>query len=248
MSRNILILGATSDIAHALAAEFAACGDKLFLASRDADELARIATDLTVRYNLNIQHGIFDADDLASHQNFWQQTLATMGTIDGVVVAFGYLGNPQTARQMPEIKTIIMRNFIGAASILSYCADYFAAQNSTSQKFIMGFSSIAADRGRQKNYVYGAAKAGLSTYLQGLRNRLAVNNIRVITVKPGFVDTAMTFGLPGMFLVAKPTSVAKSIMKHVTDGSEIVYTPWFWRYIMLIIKLIPEKIFKKLNL
>jgi len=114
--------------------------------------------------------------------------------------------------------------------------------------FIIGISSVAGDRGRQSNYVYGAAKGALSLYLQGLRNRLHPSGVRVITIKPGFVDTAMTYGLPGMFLVASPQAVGESIASSPGKSADVVYLPWFWRYIMLIIKHIPEPIFKRLKL
>lgn len=236
---NILILGATSSIARACAAEFAARGDHLFLASRDKDELARIATDLKIRFNCKVNYGEFDAENFASHQIFLHDVLKTMGTIDGVLMATGYLG------QTNESQKVITRNFSGAISILDICANYFEQQN---KGFIIGLSSVAGDRGRRSNYIYGAAKAALNVYLQGLRNRLASTNVKVITIKLGFVDTAMTFGLPKLFLVAKPTYVAQKILLALKYGYDVTYIPWFWWYIMSIIKMIPEGIFKRLKL
>lgn len=235
---NILILGATSSIARACAAEFAASGNHLFLASRDSDELARIATDLKVRFNCKVNYGAFDTEDFAAHQNFWHQVLKTMGSVDGALMAAGYMGHKN------ESQKIIARNFSGVVSILDIVADYFEQQKKGS---IIALSSVAGDRGRRSNYVYGAAKSALNVYLQGLRNRLLPVNVKVTTIKLGFVDTAMTFGLPKLFLVAKPDYVAKKILlahKHVYD---ITYIPWFWWGIMLIIKAIPEAIFKRLK-
>jgi decaprenylphospho-beta-D-erythro-pentofuranosid-2-ulose 2-reductase len=140
---------------------------------------------------------------------------------------------------------VIASNFTGAVSILSYCANYFEPLQ---RGFIIGISSVAGDRGRQSNYVYGAAKGALSLYLQGLRNRLFAKGVRVITIKPGFVDTAMTFGLPGLFLVATPQSIGERIVAALGKSADIVYLPGFWRYIMLIIKHIPEPIFKRMKL
>lgn len=114
--------------------------------------------------------------------------------------------------------------------------------------FIIGISSVAGDRGRQSNYVYGAAKGALSLYLQGLRNRLYPRGIRVITIKPGFVDTAMTYGLSGLFLVASPQNIGERIVRSLDKSADVVYLPWFWRYIMMIIKHIPEPIFKRMKL
>ena len=114
--------------------------------------------------------------------------------------------------------------------------------------FIIALSSVAGDRGRQSNYIYGSAKGGLSVFLQGLRNRLFHSGVRVITIKLGFVDTAMTFGLPNLFLVASPQEVGKKIVKAVNRGRNVVYIPWFWRLIMGIICSIPECVFKRLKL
>jgi decaprenylphospho-beta-D-erythro-pentofuranosid-2-ulose 2-reductase len=245
MSKTVLILGATSAIARATAAAFAARGAALYLASRDLDELQRIAADLRVRFGVEVHYGFFDAEATESHEAFMQSVIETMHGISGVVLAFGYLGDQQAARDFKVGEKIIACNFIGAASILSHCANYFEPMKCG---FIIGISSVAGDRGRQSNYVYGAAKGALSLYLQGLRNRLYVSGVRVITVKPGFVDTAMTYGLPGLFLVASPQAIGERIVAALGKSADVVYLPWFWRYIMLIIKHIPESIFKRMKL
>ena len=245
MSEAVLILGATSAIARATAAAFAARGDTLYLASRDEDELRRIAADLHLRYGVEVRHGSFDAEATGTHEAFFRSVRAAMPDLSGVVLAFGYLGDQQEARDFKVAAKVIARNFTGAASILSLCADYFEPLK---RGFIIGISSVAGDRGRQSNYVYGAAKGALSLYLQGLRNRLSASGVRVITIKPGFVDTAMTYGLPGLFLVASPQSVGERIVAALGKSADVVYLPWFWRYIMLIIKHIPEPIFKRMKL
>ncbi len=140
---------------------------------------------------------------------------------------------------------IITSNFTGAVSILGICANYFEPLK---RGFIIGISSVAGDRGRQSNYVYGAAKGALSIYLQGLRNRLFPSGVRVVTIKPGFVDTAMTFGLPGLFLVASPQHIGKQIVRTLSKSTDVVYLPGFWRFIMLIIKHVPEVIFKRMKM
>lgn len=245
MSKTVLILGATSAIARATAAAFAARGYSLYLASRDQDELARIAADLRLRHNVEVRHGLFDAEATDTHEAFFNSVVAAMPNLSGVVLAFGYLGDQQAARDFNVGARVIASNFTGAASILSYCANHF---ESIKSGFIIGISSVAGDRGRQSNYVYGAAKGALSLYLQGLRNRLFASGVRVITVKPGFVDTAMTYGLPGLFLVASPQTIGERIARTLDKSADVVYLPWFWRYIMLIIKHIPEPIFKRLKL
>ena len=245
MSETVLILGATSAIARATAAAFAARGDALYLASRDLDELQRLATDLRLRHGVEVRYGLFDAEAISTHETFFQSVTEEMPNLSGVVLAFGYLGDQQAARDFNVGAKIIAANFTGAASILSYCANYMEPLQ---RGFIIGIASVAGDRGRQSNYVYGAAKGALGLYLQGLRNRLFASGVRVITIKPGFVDTAMTYGLPGLFLVASPQDIGERIVASLGKSADVVYLPWFWRYIMLIIKHIPEPIFKRMKL
>jgi short-subunit dehydrogenase len=246
MKPSVLILGATSSIARASAQAFAAKGHSLFLAGRDVAELERVALDLQVRFQVMVRCGYFHAEALDDHRSFFEGVLKASGELAGVLLAFGELGEQKRATQeFAEALTIINRNFIGACSILTYCANYFG---NLGKGFIIGISSVAGNRGRQSNYVYGAAKGGLSLFLQGLRNRLHHAGVRVITIKPGFVDTAMTFGLPGMFLVADPRKVGKQIVDSLDRSKDIRYIPGFWRYIMLVIEWIPEFIFKRLKL
>ncbi len=246
MKGSVLILGATSPIARATAQYLASEGYGLYLASRDADELKRIAADMSVRYSIPVEASRFDAEDFYSHPDFIQRVVKQVGNLEGVVLAFGYLGEQQHAVvDFKEGHAILNRNFVGACSILSECANYFEAKKSG---FIIGISSVAGDRGRQSNYYYGSAKSGLSTFLQGMRNRLYPSGVHVMTVKPGFVDTGMTFGKPGLFLVASPTTVGQEIGKALKKRKTVVYVPWFWRYIMCIIKAIPENIFRRLKL
>lgn len=245
MSDAVLILGATSAIARATAVAFAARGDTLYLASRDEDELRRISADLRLRFGVEVHFGLFDAVAMEIHESFFRSVIAVMPKLSGVVLAFGCLGDQVAARDFSMGEKVITINFTGAASILTLCANYFEQKKSG---FIIGIASVAGDRGRQSNYVYGAAKGALSLYLQGLRNRLYASGVRVITIKPGFVDTAMTYGLPGLFLVASPQSIGECIVDSLNKSTDVVYLPRFWRYIMLIIKHIPEPIFKRMKL
>lgn len=245
ITRWVLVLGATSAIARASASAFAARGYAIYLAGRDEDELERSATDLRLRHDIKTMYGIFDAERIETHDNFFSQIQQVTGGIEGVVMAVGYLGDQMAARNFPQADRVFQANLVGPASMLALCANAFEARKCG---FIVGISSVAGDRGRQSNYVYGAAKSGLSRYLQGLRNRLYPAGIKVLDVKPGFVDTAMTFGLPGMFLVASPQHVGERIARAVEKSRDTIYVPWFWRYIMLIIRSIPETIFKRLKL
>ncbi len=246
MSGPVLILGAVSAIARSTASVLAAKGYSLYLAGRDMDELSRLAKDIEIRYGVKVKFGYFDGDAYDSHADFLKDVLGKMGELEGVLVAFGYLGDQQlAASDFAEGEKIIRRNFTGVCSILSHCANYLESRK---KGFIIGITSVAGDRGRQSNYFYGAAKGGLSLYLQGLRNRLFPSGIRVITIKPGFVDTSMTFGMPGLFLVASPVYVGERIVKSLEKSKDIVYVPWFWQHIMWIIRMVPEPLFKRLKL
>ncbi len=246
MKGSVLILGATSPIARAIANALASEGVSLFLASRDDAELERIASDIVARYGVVVRCGHFDAESFPTHGPFVRRVVKEVGDLEGVVLAFGYLGEQSKAVvDFSEGLAILNRNFVGACSVLSECANYFEAKKSG---FIIGISSVAGDRGRQSNYYYGAAKSGLSTFLQGMRNRLYPAGVHVMTVKPGFVDTGMTFGKAGMFLVASPQVIGEKIVKALNKRKNIIYVPWFWRYIMAIIKAIPESLFRRLKL
>jgi len=240
------VLGATSAIARATADALARRGYPLYLGGRDADELDRVATDLAIRHGVPVRHGAFDALQTPRHGAFVNRVIAEAGPLAGAVVAFGLLGDPQKARDDPrEADRIFRTNFNGAASVLGHLANHFEGRGSG---FLVGLSSVAGDRGRRGNYAYGAAKAGLTAFLSGLRHRLSAKGVRVVTVKPGFVDTAMTFGLPGMFLVASPASVGERIARAAGDGPEVVYVPAFWRPVMALIRALPEPLFKRLDL
>ncbi len=244
---TVLILGATSGIASALAKEFAAHKYDLVLGGRDRDELSALASDLSLRNSVRASVLAFDALDTQTHAASLQSFLAESGNaLAGAVVCIGYLGDQAKAQvDWDEARLILETNFTGCVSALNILANHFELRRTG---FICAISSVAGDRGRQSNYLYGAAKAGLSVYLQGLRNRLFPAGVKVITVKPGFVDTRMTYGRPGLFLLASPESVAQGIFRAIAKGKSVVYLPWFWRPIMLIVRSIPEAIFKRLRM
>lgn len=245
-SRKILIIGATSAMARAIAAAFARCGDSLYLAARDTDEAAHIAADLAVRYQVSTHFGKIDIARTSGHAAFITQVIDALGGLDGVVFAAGFMADQADAEQdFSLVENMVQVNYLGAMSVLDQCASYLQQQKSG---FIVGISSVAGDRGRQSNFYYGSTKAALAVYFSGLRNKLQSHGVHVMTVKPGFVDTAMTYGLKGMFLVASPQFIGDKIVQAVSKKRNVVYLPWFWRYIMLIIRHIPEFIFKKLKL
>ncbi len=243
---NWLILGATSGIAIPLARELASRKHRLFLAARDQKRLDLLATDLKTRYDIEVKTSILDALDFDSHNKFIEKVESTFGHIYGVIWAIGIIGDQKEAEtDFSLAHEIIQANYTSAVSLLSRLAEQMQARR---KGHIVGLSSVAGDRGRVKNYIYGSAKAGLSAFLQGLRQRLAPYGIHVLTVKPGFVDTRMTRGQEGMFLIAKPEDVAREIALAIDRKIEVLYTPWFWRFIMLILRHISEKIFKHLRL
>lgn len=242
----VLILGATSGIARAIALNLGLRGHSLCLAGRDQDELERLASDLRVRADVTVWTGKFDADDADSHKTFFDWMVEQCGVFEGVVLAFGYLGDQQVAQQdWSEASRILHRNFVDAASLLHVAGAFLEKQGTG---WIVALSSVAGDRGRMSNYVYGSAKGGLTVFLQGLRSRLQKANVHVMTVKPGPVDTAMTFGMDKLPLLADPDKVGADIVNALVKGKDVVYVPGPWRLIMFILRSVPEKIFKKTSL
>lgn len=244
---SVLILGATSGIGKAVAAEFARRGKSLVLAARDRQELDAVVSDLALRHGVPARAIEFDALDEASRERTLQQAWELCGeSCAGVVTSIGYLGSPKRAeRDWIEARRVLDVNFTAHVALLQWLAQQLTAQGSG---YICVISSVAGDRGRQSNALYCAAKGGLNVYLQALRNRLYHAGIRVITVKPGYVDTGMTYGKPGMFLVGSPERVAKDICHGIDNHRDVIYTPWFWRFVMLGVRWIPERVFKRLRL
>lgn len=240
----ILIIGAKSDIAKATAKEYAKQGYDLYLAARDSSELEEFANDIKIRYERKIKCVELDILDYTSHNIFYEELEQKPL---GVISVVGYLGDQCKAENdFNETQKIIDTNYTGVVSLINIIATDFEKRKSG---FIVGISSVAGDRGRKSNYIYGSAKAALTSYLSGLRNRLYATNVQVLTVKPGFVNTKMTEGidLPEK-LTAQPEEVAKNIYKAQQKGKNVLYTKWIWKWVMLIIKYIPESQFKKMSI
>lgn len=240
----ILILGANSDIARATAREFAFDGYNIQLASRNTKELEKEAEHLKVKFGIKAQVFYFDALDFDSHSEFYSGLNEKPA---GVVAAFGTLGDEAMARQdFFKAQNIIETNYLGAVSILEIVAADFERRR---WGFIIGISSVAGDRGRQSNYLYGSAKAGFTAFLAGLRHRLFAAGVSVLTVKPGFVDTKMTqgLGLPAK-LTAPPKEVAEKIVKAMKKKKKVIYVKPIWKLIMLVIIHLPEWLFIRTKL
>jgi short-subunit dehydrogenase len=245
-TRRALVLGARSAIAEAIAQRLAQDGWDLVLAARASDSLEPVAADLRLRTDRSIHLLDFDALDMDGHESLAQRVRTEAGEFHLVICVFGHMGDADEERQKTaQMLQTLTTNFTAAAVCLAHIANDFEARG---EGGIIGISSVAGDRGRQSNYPYGAAKAGVSVFLQGLRNRLAAKGIHVLTVKPGFVDTPMTQGKEGMFLVASPKRVASDILRAWHKKRDVIYTPWFWRWLLLVIRLVPERIFKRLKL
>ena len=241
---SLLLLGAGSDIACSLARKFASAGYEIQLAARSASRLQPLRQDIAIRYKVACSLHEFDAAKPDTHTPFFSSLPVQP---DITISVFGYLGEQEKAESdWSECERIITVNYTGAVSILNIVANAYAAQNKGT---IVGISSVAGERGRQSNYFYGSAKAGFTAYLSGLRNRLYPNGVHVLTVKPGFVATKMTENMPLPPLVtAQPDAVATAIFNAVRKKKDVLYVKWMWRWIMLLIKCIPESVFKKMKL
>ena len=244
--KRVLIIGATSAIAQATAKLFAAKDGALFLVARTNEKVESVANDLRVRGAAKVETLAVDLLDFDQHETILKQAIAAMGGLDIVLVAHGTLGDQQKSAEDYTVAELELRtNLLSVISLLTPIANYFEAQKSG---VIAVISSVAGDRGRQSNYVYGTAKGGLNIFLQGLRNRLDPAGVCVLTIKPGFVDTPMTEAIKKNPLFASPEKIAKGIYRSINAKRDIVYLPWFWFWIMLIIKHVPERIFKRLKL
>lgn len=242
---RLLILGGNSDIALATARVFAREERAdVVLASRDMEVLEKRAADIRLRYRVRADAVYFDARDYESHPAFYAGVTPKP---DGVVLAFGaYADQSDVGDDFEKSRRLIDTNFTGAVSILGIVAADFERRG---HGFIIGIGSVAGLRGRQSNYLYGASKAGLGVYLAGLRNRLSKCGVHVMTVLPGFVRTKMTesLDLPGA-LTASPDDVATDIYRGFRKRKNTIYSKWFWRIIMGLIRATPEPIFKRLNM
>ena len=243
---NILILGATSAIAKHTTRLFAADEHQLYLVARNEDKLKSMQQDMRVRGATDVHYASLDLSDDSQHEAMIKQATEKMGSIDTVLVAYGTLGDQKFceknyANTLKELQI----NSLSVISLLTILANQFEEQKSGT---IAVISSPAGDRGRQSNYVYGTAKGALTIFMQGLRNRLAKSKVHVLTIKPGFVDTPMTKDFKKGLLWVSPEVISKGIYTAIRRKREVVYLPFFWRYIMLIIKSIPEIIFKRLSL
>src|SRR6185312_94869 len=241
---SVLLLGAGSDIAGSLARKFASAGYGIQLAARNVLRLEPLQKDVAIRYNVNCSLHEFDAAAPETHNAFFESLPVRP---DIAISIFGYLGDQDKAKSdWSECERILTVNYTGAVSILNIVANAYAARN---EGTIVGISSVAGERGRQSNYFYGSSKPAFTSYLPCLRNRLYPAGVHVLTVKPGFVETKMTENMPlPPRLTAQPDAVAAAIFEAVRKKKDVLYVKWMWRWIMFMIKCIPEGVFKKMKL
>lgn len=247
MTGNVLVAGATSGLARALAEGLAARGHGLVLAARDAGEAERTAADLALRFSVPAAALAFDARDAASAAALVPRAEGALpGGLAGVVVAFAAMPAQEEVEADPDaLLAMVDVNVRATMALLEAAAALLATRPGS---FLCAFSSVAGDRGRRKNYAYGATKAALSAAMEGLSSRLAPLGVRVLCVKPGPADTAMTWGAvnPASPLVARPETVARDVLRALAKGRSVVYTPRVWRAIMAVLRALPAPIFRRL--
>lgn len=244
MSR-VLIVGATSAIAQATARRFAADGARLFLVGRDSDRLDQVAADLESRGAAKAATHVMDANDLDAHAPMIDAAESALDGLDIVLIAFGTLPDqPLCQRRVDDAVQAWRTNAESPMALLTLLAERFERQGSGT---LAAISSVAGERGRKANYVYGAAKAALTQFLEGLRHRLHGSGVQVITIKPGLVDTPMTAAFEKGALWAAPDRVGADIYRAIRQGQEVCYTPRFWAVVMLVIRTLPRRLFKRMN-
>lgn len=243
---RILILGATSSMAIATARKLAARRAGFYLVARAASKLEAVACDLTTRGAAHVATQVLDLDDMASHPRMLAAAAEAMGGIDLALIAHGVLGDQEAAQADYSVaEAILATNFLSAVSLCTWLGNYFEARG---QGTLAVISSVAGDRGRKSNYVYGASKGALNIFLDGLRNRVDRHGAHVLTIRPGFVATPMTAHLPQNALFADPNTIADGILKAVAARKDNVYLPPIWALIMLLVRSIPQSIFKKMDM
>jgi short-subunit dehydrogenase len=243
---RVLVLGATSAIAGGVMRPLAERGACFYLVARSPEKLKAVADDLLTRGASGVYVRVMDLDDTTEHPAMLAAALKELGRIEVALLAHGVLGDQEKAQaNYATAEAILHTNFLSAVSLITWLANYFEL---TRQGTLAVISSVAGDRGRKSNYVYGASKGGLNIFLDGVRNRIDRSGVQVLTIKPGFVATPMTAHLPQNALFAHPAVVGKGILKAIEKRKDVAYVPPIWTLIMLIIRSIPRSIFKKLNL
>lgn len=244
--RRILIIGATSAIAEAVARLYAARGDTLYLVARDGIRAQAIAQDLQIRGAAAVHTDTLDVADFAAHAGVIERAFSAFGGVDVALIAHGTL--PDQTRCDADVAYAVNEFTLNGTATISLTACIARKLEAQGAGTLAVISSVAGDRGRASNYFYGAAKAAVSTYLSGLRQRLYGSGVNVLTIKPGFVDTPMTAAFEKGALWATPAQVARGIVRAIERRRSVAYLPWFWHGIMTVIRSIPEFLFRRIKL
>jgi decaprenylphospho-beta-D-erythro-pentofuranosid-2-ulose 2-reductase len=246
LPKNVLALGATSAIAEATLRLLAEQGASFFLVARNPQKLAAVRDDLLTRGAAKATAVAADLDDTSAHPALLAEAVTDLGRVDLALLAHGVLGDQaQAERSYAAAEAVLHTNFLSAVSLITWLANYFEVERGGVLAVI---SSVAGDRGRKSNYVYGASKGGLSIFLDGVRNRIDRAGVHVLTIKPGFVATPMTAHLPPNALFAQPAKVAQHILRAIRKREDVAYVPPFWGLIMFVVRSVPRRIFKKMNM
>lgn len=243
---RIAVFGATSAIAQAWMRLLAPTEASFFLVARNAAHLDSVANDLRTRGAIAVQTETCDLDQTELHPALLDHGIEFLGGLDCALIAHGVLGDQAAGEaDFAVAAASLQTNFLSIASLATWLANYFQSQY---RGTIAVISSVAGDRGRKSNYIYGSAKAGLNAFLDGVRNRVDRDGVQVLTIRPGFVATPMTAHLPQGPLFATPDAVARDILHAIEKRRDVLYTPWFWKWIMAVIRAIPEWKFKRMDL
>ncbi|OIO29614.1 MAG: hypothetical protein AUJ18_08175 [Candidatus Hydrogenedentes bacterium CG1_02_42_14] len=243
--KRILVIGGTSAMIRESLRMFAKEGSKIYITGRTESKLTSIADELKV-LGADVKEECIDLDLSDEHLNFIKRAAEYLEKIDIAILAHGInIPQAEADSNIESGRKMIQTNFVSYVSLLTLIANQMIEQGSGK---IAAIVSVAGDRGRQSNFLYGATKAALDTYLSGLRNKLHKYGIKVISIKPGYVDTPMTASFPHNPLFTSAKEAGELIFKAISVEKDIVYIPWFWRWILTIIKIIPEQIFKRMRL
>jgi decaprenylphospho-beta-D-erythro-pentofuranosid-2-ulose 2-reductase len=244
--RRILVLGATSGIAEACCRMWAERGESLYLVARNREKLAAVAADMRTRGASYVDFAVADLDQTAAHPEMLAHAINSLAGLDVALLALGVLGEqPRAERAFDEAAKLLHSNYVAPVSLLTWLANYCAQRHAGTLAVL---SSVAGERGRKSNYVYGSAKAGLTAFLSGLRNRVDREGVNVLTIKPGPTKTAMTEGMKGQEKMADVDATAAAIVAAIDKRRDVLYVPAKWAVIMAVIRAIPESMFKKTNL
>jgi short-subunit dehydrogenase len=244
MSR-VIVVGATSAIAQEAARMFAQDGASMFLVARDREKLAAVADDLRVRGATRVETSVINLLEWERHEELVESAAKALGGLDLALIAHGNLSDQAACEsRVAEIVREMNLNCLSVISLATVLGNYFERQ---SYGCVAVIASVAGDRGRRSNYVYGTAKGAVDIFLQGLRSRLFPQGVAVVTIKPGLVDTPMTAALPKNCLFASARTVGLGVYRAMLKRKNVVYLPWFWRWIMAIVRILPEALFKRLN-